>query len=303
MAKIAVMGAGAVGCYYGGMLALAGEAVTLIGRPGLVAQVRREGLIFEKGGETRLLPMAATEGPEGVAGAEIVLFCVKSADTEAAGQAMLPHLAPGAVVLSLQNGISNAERLSAVLGRPVIPAVVYVASQMGGAGHVVHHGRGELVLGEEPGADGAAAVLNAAGIGTEVSAGAAVAMWTKLVINCAFNALSASTLQPYGRIGAEPGALETMRAIVAECRAVAGAEGIALPDTLEAQVEAITRSMAGQISSTAQDVTLRKPTEIAFLNGEIVARGDRAGVPVPLNRALSVIVRLIEARYREPQTS
>ncbi|MEI4471853.1 ketopantoate reductase family protein [Frigidibacter sp. MR17.24] len=299
MAKIAVMGAGAVGCYYGGMLALAGHEVVLIGRPALVAQVAGAGLVFEKGGETRVIPMAATEGAEGVAGAEIVLFCVKSADTEAAGAAIAAHLAPGAVVMSLQNGISNAERLAAVLGRPVVPTVVYVASQMGGPGHVVHNGRGELVLGEGPGAAEAAAILSGAGIGCEVSDQAITAMWTKLAVNCALNAVSAATQQGYGRIAAEPGAVAMMRDIVAECRAVAAAEGVTLPADIDAQVERITSAMRDQISSTGQDVALRKPTEIDWINGEVARRADRAGIAAPLNRALTVIVRLIEARYRE----
>lgn len=293
--KIAVMGAGAVGCYHGGMLALAGEEVVLIGRPALVEAVAARGLIFEKAGSTETVAVQASTRPEAVKGAGLVLVCVKSSDTVAAAEAIAPHLDPGAVVLSLQNGLGNAERIAGVLGRPVLPAVVYVAVEMAGPGHVVHHGRGELVIGKGAGAAAVAARLSAAGIPTEVSAETATALWSKLIINCAFNALSASTRQPYGRIVAEPGAEQVLHDVVDECLAVARASGVEVPDTIWDAVRAIPRTMAGQMSSTAQDILRGRPTEIDFLNGEIVRRGRALGIPVPVNNALHVIVKLIEA--------
>src|ERR671922_2009683 len=121
--KVAVMGAGAVGCYYGGMLARAGREVTLIGRAQHVEAIRRAGLRFEtKTLDERVRVQASTE-PAGVRGAELVLFCVKSQDTEAAGKALAPYLAREAAIVSLQNGVDNAERLAALLGREVIAGV------------------------------------------------------------------------------------------------------------------------------------------------------------------------------------
>ena len=118
------MGAGAVGCFYGARLAQAGADVVLIGRPALVDAVAAEGLRLDMGGETIRLPVAASADPAAVAGADLVLFCVKSGDTEAAGRQIAPYLAPGAQVLSLQNGVGNAERLAAVIGQLVLPTVV-----------------------------------------------------------------------------------------------------------------------------------------------------------------------------------
>lgn len=293
--KIAVMGAGAVGCYHGGMLALAGEEVVLIGRPALVDAVTAHGLTFEKAGNSTTVAVQTTTSPAAVKGASLVLVCVKSTDTVAAAEAMAPHLDPGAVILSLQNGLGNAERIAGVLGRPVLPAVVYVAVQMAGPGHVVHHGRGELVIGEGAGAKAVAARFSAAGIPTEVSADTATALWSKLIINCAFNALSASTRQTYGRIVAEPGAEQVLQDVVDECLAVARASGVVVPSSIWEAVRAVPQTMAGQMSSTAQDILRGRPTEIGFLNGEIVRRGQFLGVPVPVNNALHVIVRLIEA--------
>jgi 2-dehydropantoate 2-reductase len=298
--RIAVMGAGAVGCYYGALLAQAGEAVTLIGRPALVDAVRDRGLLLEKGGQTVTVPVEATDDPAGVAGADIVIVSVKSGDSDAAAHQIAPHLAPGAVILSLQNGISNAETLSAALGRPVIAVVVYVATDMAGPGHVRHHGRGELIFAPGPGADRAAERFRAAGIPVEVTPGAESALWTKFTINCCFNALSALTRRPYGVIAAQPGAFDMMRDVMAECLAVARASGIALPDDLFAMVEDIAAKMTAQYSSTAQDMMRGRKTEIDHLNGEILRRAAALGIPVPVNRALWVMVKLAEGAGPTP---
>jgi len=292
--RIAVMGAGAVGCYFGAELARASLDVTLIGRPALVAAVRERGLLLEKGGTVVSVPVGATTDPAGVAGAGIVIVAVKSDDSRAAAADILPHLAPGATVLSFQNGISNAATLSAALGRPVIAVAVYVATDMAGPGHVRHHGRGELILSPGPGAEDAAARFRAAGIPAEVTPGAQTALWTKFAINCCFNAISALTRRPYGAIAAQEGAFETMRVVLAECRAVATASGIALPDDLFDMVTDIATRMPGQFSSTAQDMMKGKRTEIDHLNGEVVRRAATLGIEVPVNRALWTMVRLAE---------
>lgn len=292
MDRIAVMGAGAVGCYYGALLALAGHPVTLIGRTALAEAVTARGLRLDRAGAQLISHPAATADPAGVAGARLVLFAVKSGDTEEAGRAIAPHLAADAIVLSLQNGISNAERLAAVLGRPVVPVVVYVATEMAGPGHVIHHGRGELVLGDGPGAAEAAAMLAAAGIPTQVSPEAATALWTKFVLNCCWNAVSALTGRPYGVIGKGEGARALMADVLAECRAVATASGITLPADLWQSVLAIAETMPGQISSTAQDLRRGRPTEIDHLNGEVVRRAAAVGLAAPVNNALWSMVKL-----------
>ncbi len=294
MTRIAVMGAGAVGCYYGALLAQAGEQVTLIGRPALVDAVARQGLLLEKGGQTVSVPLTATDAPAGVAGADIVIIAVKSGDSAEAARQIAPHLAADATILSMQNGISNSETISAILRRPVIPVVVYVATDIAAPGHVRHHGRGELVFAPGPGAEPAAARFRAAGIDAQVSPDAASALWTKFAINCAFNALSALTRQPYGIIVAQPGAWDTIRTLLAECSAVARAEGIALPSNLVEMAQAIATQMPGQFSSTAQDMMHAKPTEIDFLNGEVHRRAARHGLATPVNTALWMLVKLAE---------
>ena len=296
MAKIAVMGAGAVGCYYGALLAEAGQEVVLIGRPALVEAVTQQGLILERaGGQSRSFPHAS-ENPAAIAGADLVLFCVKSPDTLAAGQAMAPHLSPQTMVLSLQNGISNAAQLSAVLQQEVIPAVVYAAVEMAAAGHVRHKGRGELILGE--GAQPAAEILSAAGIKVEISAKADQALWAKFIVNCTVNAVSALTQQPYGVIAQEPEALALMRGVMEEALAVAQAEGIVLESDFWPNIQAIIDGMPDQFSSMAQDIAKGRRSEIEVLNGELVARAKRLGLAAPRNSALSALIRLRQSALR-----
>lgn len=292
--RVAIMGAGAVGCYYGAMLALAGHRVDLIGREALVTAVAARGLILEKGGRQQTVALGAGTDAGVAASADLVLICVKAQDNDHAAAALRPHLSPGAVVLSLQNGLGNAAHLAAQLGRPVLPVVVYVAVQMAGAGHVVHHGRGELVLGDGPAAANTAAVFRAAGIPTEVSDQTEAALWTKLVINCALNPISAITRLPYGRIFADPDAVRMLRQVVDECSRVAQAEGVGLPADIWDQVARIAAAMPEQISSTAQDILRGRRTEIDHLNGDIVRRALRHGLDVPMNGALLAMVHLVE---------
>src|ERR1700692_5084642 len=142
--KIAVMGAGAVGCYYGFKLARAGHDVVLIGRPQHVEAVERQGLRLEtQVFDERVRVSASTEG-SAAQGAQLVLFCVKSTDTESGAAAIKPHLALDAVVLSLQNGVENADRLRTLLPQEVIAAAVYVGVEMAGPGHVRDNGAREL---------------------------------------------------------------------------------------------------------------------------------------------------------------
>ncbi len=294
--KVAVLGAGAVGCFYGGMLARAGHAVTLIGRPQHVQVFQAQGLRMQTLAFDETVPVAASTDASAVAGADVVLFAVKSPDTEAAGEQLRPHLAPGALVLCLQNGVDNAERLRGVLpGVDVVAAVVYVATEMAGPGHLRHHGRGELVIEPSTRSADLARALVEAGVPTEISDNVRGALWAKLILNCAYNALSAVGRIAYGELVQRPGVRDVMRDVVAECRAVAAADGVTLPGDVDTAVRRIAETMPSQYSSTAQDLMRGKPSEIDFLNGFVVRRGEALGVPTPANRVLWTVVRLVEA--------
>jgi 2-dehydropantoate 2-reductase len=294
LTPVAVMGAGAVGCYYGAMLARAGHKVTLIARPQHVEAVRRAGLRLQTNQFDEFIKLDSTTGAEGARGARLVLFSVKSTDTEAAGKALAPHLERDAAIVTLQNGVDNAERLAATLGREVIPAVVYVAVEMAGAGHVRHHGRGELLIGPSAASKAIAAAFGAAGVQMEISDNVAGALWAKLIVNCAYNALSAISQLPYGRLVQGPGVPAVMGEVVDECLAVARACGVQIPGDLHETVRKLAHTMPGQYSSTAQDLARQKKTEIDHLNGFVVRKGEALGLPTPVNRALLALVKLRE---------
>lgn len=293
--QVAVMGAGAVGCFFGGMLARAGHDVVLIGRPAHVEAIQRHGLHLQAKTFDEHVPLRASTDASAVQGAGLVLFCVKSTDTASAGAELRPHLAPGALLLTMQNGVDNAERLRTVVAHEVAAAVVYVATEMAGPGHVLHHGRGELVIEPSSASAEVARQFIAAGVPTEVSANVRGALWAKLTVNCAYNALSALSKSPYGRLVLAPGVTDVMRDVVAECRAVAQADGVVLPPDMDAAVRRIAETMPTQFSSTAQDLMRGKPSEIDHLNGYAVQRGEALGVPTPANRVLHTLVKLVEA--------
>ena len=306
------MGAGAVGCYYGGMLARAGHSVVLIARPAHVQAIASSGLRMQTQTFDEQVRLSASAEPSAVRDAELVLFCVKSTDTEFAGAQMLPYLRPDAVVLCLQNGVDNADRLRTVLPQhaqrqQILAAVVYVATEMSGVGHVRHHGRGELVM-EPSGSyissdgsktltgDAVAQAFIEAGVPTEVSANVRGALWVKLILNCAYNAVSAVTQLPYGKTVAGEGVQDLMRDVVNECLAVAKADGVLVPGDVDAAVRRIAETMSGQFSSTAQDLSRGKRTEIDYLNGLIVRRGQALGIATPANRVLWALVKLMESK-------
>ncbi len=294
MTKIAVMGAGAVGCYYGGMLARAGHDVTLIGREPHVEAMRRAGLRLETQHFDAVVSVRASTEAAAVADAELVLCCVKSPDTEHAAEQLAPWLAAEAAVLSLQNGVDNAARLRAFLPQPVIAAVVYVATAMAAPGHVRHFGRGELVLGTSPPSERIAAIFSRAGIPAQLSENVDGELFAKLILNCAYNGLSAITQQPYGVLRQSATLERVMRSVVAECLAVASARGIVVPGDAWGAVERIALTMPAQFSSTAQDVARGKPSEIDHLNGTIVRYGESLGVETPVNRAVHTLVKAVE---------
>lgn len=298
---IAVMGAGAIGCYFGGVLARAGHKVTFIGRPIHVDAIARNGLQIETKDGIFTVPAEASTEPSAVAGADVVLVCVKSGDTEASGRAMAASLAPGAAILSLQNGVDNAERLAATIGRPVIPTVVYVGTGMAGPGHVKHYGRGELAIGASPQGAQVAKLFEGTAIQAFVSEKIAEALWGKLIINCAYNALSAVAQISYGPMMAMEGCRQVVANVVRECVMVSAACGVPMDGLTAEKIIALAATMPGQKSSTAQDLARGKPTEVDYLNGYIVRKGGEFGIPTPTNLALQMMVKLAElSRVHSP---
>ena len=310
LTQVGVMGAGAVGTFFGAMLARSGVPVTLVGRARHVRAIEAQGLEVTSGGRVDHVRMAASTSLESLAAADVVLVAVKSVDTETVAQELASVLPPSTLVVSLQNGVDNAWRLSAHLPNPVVPAAVYVSAEMPGDGRLRHNGGGSIVAGHPlaggVSGDAAGPVLEAlverfvaAGVPCRVSEDIRVDLWTKLTANCAYNAISALTQLRYRHVAGNDGTREVMRMVTEENAAVAAAEGVPVSfEALDLAVRRIVEVMPEALSSTAQDLAAGRPTEIASLNGFVVRRGQALGVPTPVNRTLQALVGLAEQARR-----
>src|ERR1700744_1974926 len=214
--KAAVMGAGAVGCYYGGMLARAGHDVVLIARPQHVEAIERDGLRLQTRSFDEYVRVAARTEADPGEGASVVLFCVQSIATESTGASLKHDVAPDALVMTLQNGVENADLLRTLIPQEVAATVVYVATEMAGPGHVLHHGRGDLIVEPSRSSEEIARVFSAAGVPTEVSDNVRGALWAKLILNCAYNAISAIAHVTYGELVQSGGVPKVMEDVVDE---------------------------------------------------------------------------------------
>jgi 2-dehydropantoate 2-reductase len=300
--RVAVVGAGAVGGYFGGMLARAGAPVTMIGRPAFVEAVNKNGLYLDTLQFHETVRVQASTELSAAAGADVVLFCVKTTDNAATARELAPLLAPGALVVSFQNGVDNVEQIRAAANLEALPAVVYIGVSVPEPGKIKHAGRGDLVFG--PANDKAnrlAALFTRAGVPCRISENMAGELWTKLLWNCALNAISALGRVKYGQIAASDDARRVVRSVVEEFWAVAAAAGIRFPDLpdLDAAFAGackIANQLPGAFSSTAQDILRGKQTEIDSLNGYVARRGVELGVPTPVNYALYTLIKLLECR-------
>lgn len=291
------------------MLARAGHRVTLIGRAAHVQAIEHEGLRLDMAGRVEVIRTTASVDLAAVRGADLVLFCVKSTDTDAVARLMAPHLDAGAVVMSLQNGVENAPTIARQVRRTVVPTVVYVAAATPEPGCVKHHGRGDLVIGPlntQASRDACVAAtlqdvvdfFASAQVPVVIATDVMAELWSKLVVNCAYNAISGLAQATYAQLAALPSIRELQHAVVGEVVTLAAAEGVNLP--LAASLEAMERiavTMPAQRSSTAQDMARRKPTEIDHLNGFVVRRGRELGIATPANQALHALVKLVEAGH------
>jgi 2-dehydropantoate 2-reductase len=298
--RIAVVGAGAVGGYFGGMFARAGAPTVFVGRRHFANAVNSRGLALDKSeGQERMRVRATTE-MSAVRDCSLILFCVKANDTQDTANQMAPFLRPDATVVCLQNGVDNADQVRAAASVVVLSAAVYVAVSMPEPGRVKHLARGDLIIG--PPSERTTHLTDVfvrADIPCRISDNIEGELWLKLLRNCALNAISALGHARYGQIVQSNDARKLMEHIVDEVLAVARAARVVLPgvDDRESGMAAameLATQMADAFSSTAQDLDRGQPTEIDALNGYISRRGAELGIPVPVNHALFTLVKLAE---------
>lgn len=298
--KIAIVGAGALGSLFGGLLAKSGEEVHLFDPIAKehIARIRAEGLVIEEGGKEERVAVRATTSIEEVGEAELVGLFVKAPQTEAALKTARPAIGPSTLVLSLQNGLGLEEVMERYLPRErLLRGVTAQGSTLLGPGRVRHAGRGPTWLGplgrvNQGRLEAIMAAFNRAGIETHLELDITRLVWKKLLINAGINALTAIFDVPNGRLVEDPELNAIMRGALAEAVEVAKARGLAfrLPEVV-AEVEEVCRLTAANLSSMLQDVRRGSETEIDYINGAIVRLGQERGVPTPLNRLL---VRLVK---------
>ncbi len=291
--RIAIMGSGGVGGYFGGLLARAGYDVTFVARGAHLRALRDQGLHVESvhGGFT-VTPVQATDDPAAVGPVDTVLFATKTYQLEPAAAAMRPLIGPATTVLPLHNGIDAAERTAAVLGAgPVLGGLCYVGSMISAPGHIKQVSQfrrviaGELRGGISPRVERIVTALAAAGAQAEATNDIQNARWTKFIFIAPFSGVGSVARVPAGKIVGCPETRALLEDAMLEVEAVARAAGVALDADIVATTMTFCDNMApGQTASMQRDIMDGKPSELESLIGVMVRLGAELGVPTPIFR-------------------
>ena len=302
--KTVIMGAGAMGSLFGGLLALSGEEVWLVDiREDHIQALGSPGLIVEEGGKKQTIPVRATKEVTSIGKADIILFFVKAYHTEKAVSDALVLQKEDTVFLTLQNGLGNEETIcKRVDPRKVILGVTNHGATFLGPGRIRHAGRGKTYIGELNGKVTArvtqlAQVFTRAGIESEVSSNIQSLVWNKLFINVGINAVAALTGLKNGHLLDYPETLRLMEALVSETIAVAREKGILIEGNPIEKVKAVAEATRENRCSMGQDFDNRRKTEIDVINGAVVREAERLGFPVPYNQMITDLVKVIEKTF------
>jgi 2-dehydropantoate 2-reductase len=302
--KVAVVGAGAMGSLFGGLLAEAGADVWLIDVwKAHVDTVNEQGLTIEREGRTRTIYLQAASDPTAVGQSDLVIVFVKSTHTAGAAQTACSVAGQKGLVLTLQNGMGNADRIAQdVDPMNVIAGTTSYGATMLGPGKIRHAGVGLTTIGmwldgEKEKAAQVAAFFSKAGIETEVAEDVRSIVWGKLLINVGINAITALTGIKNGELLDLEATKALSQAAVAEAVAVAEAQNIDVRDDVAAHVLEVARATSANRSSMGQDVDNRRLTEIGAINGVVVKEAERLGMPAPVNRTLTALVETLQAHY------
>lgn len=295
--NLTIIGIGALGSLFAARLHDVAP-VTMLGHwPEQITAVSQHGLILiQPDGRHRTCPVSITNNPINVPPADLVFILVKSYQTEQAAHLAQIVLKPDGLALTLQNGLGNGEKLTAVLGKNrVILGVTSEGASMTAPGIVRHAGHGQTHLAEQPGARPIVTLLRQAGFQVESSQNLDSLLWGKLVVNTAINPLTAVLRVPNGWLAENEVARAVMAAAAGETARVATALGISLPYPDAAQQAlSVAQATAVNHSSMLQDIRRGAPTEIEAICGEVIRYGRLHAVPTPVNEALYHLVCALE---------
>lgn len=306
--RVAVLGAGAVGAYYGSRLAAGGAEVSLIARGQHLEALRTNGLTVVEPERTSTFRLQATDEPDEIGPVDIVLFCVKSYDTEAAAGRLAPLLHETTGVLSLQNGIDNEDRIAAAVGQQhVLGGAAYILGAVREPGVVDAAGPRRIVIGElagGPPSDRVRAILEVAGragLAADAVDDVRVAKWEKYTLLVAFSAMTATVRLPIGDIRDSPAATAMLGAIMTEVWSVGRASGVALADDLvERQMRLLLSQAEGSTTSLYHDLVTGHRMEVEALQGAAIRLGRAHGVPTPNVDAAYAILQPWALRNERP---
>jgi 2-dehydropantoate 2-reductase len=302
--RVLIAGTGAVGGYFGGLLARAGHDVVFLARGANLAALRTHGLVVESvDGDFTVARPSAVETVVGLAPVELVIVAAKSYDTWAVAAAIASVVGPETTVLSLQNGVENEAILAAALGLPpLLGAMTHIGAELVAPGRVRHVAQGTIYFGElggdeTPRTRALAALLATAGVQHRVCRDILLRLWDKLAWNAAYNAVTAVTRTTPGTIASLPATLALVRDVIAEVYAVARAQGIGLDDAHIDAVLTMSRERLPDLrTSMLQDVERGRRLEHDALNGAVIRYGHAVGVATPLNRTLHALVDALDRR-------
>jgi 2-dehydropantoate 2-reductase len=305
MMKTVMMGAGAMGSLFGGLLTRAGEEVWLVGnRKEQIDTICSVGLTFEEKEKLHIISMKATSEVASVGKADLVIFFVKTYDIENAVSDALALEKEGTIFLTLQNGLGNEEVICQKIDRKkVMLGVTGHGATLLGPGHIRHAGWGKTVIGEldhriTDRATRIAQMFCEAGIETEVSSNIHNHVWGKLLVNVGINALTALTGFKNGQLLDYPETSRLMEKLVFEAAEVARRKGVRIEeDPIEKVREAIGATKENR-SSMGQDFDHRQKTEIDAINGAVVREAQPLGIPVPFNQTVTDLVKAIEKSFK-----
>ena len=301
--KILVMGAGAVGGYFGARLQQAGEDVVFCARGENLRAMKEHGLSVESfRGDLRLEKVNAAADPRESAPYDLILFCVKAYDTDTAAKLIGGCLAPGGAILTLQNGVESESRLAERFGiASVMGGNARVGVELAAPGKIVHHSTGAIEFGELDGSKSARALkigdtFRRAGIFGQLAADIRSRRWYKLLWNSAFNAVTTLTRRRVGDLLDDPGGLRLVRTLMEETLAAARADGAALTaDHIDELLAHSERNLRGLKTSTHQDFERGKRLEYEALSGAVIRAARRHGVEVPATEIVYVLLKLLDA--------
>lgn len=301
--KILVVGAGAVGGYFGGILFEAGLDITFLVRPNTFEQISKQGLKIESTQGDFLIHPPVVQETDQLEAVDLIILAIKCHDVKAVFPDIAVLVEKGAMILTLQNGVGTEDEIIAHYNKDcVVAGVAFITSRLEKPGHIVHSRRGMITVGElsgdkSPRSLAINTLLTGAGISSRLTSKIRQKKWEKLCWNATFNPLSVILNHPISLILENPHLMKIVREGIDEVVAVAAEEKIIINPKIIETIISDTHDLKDFYTSMYEDVQNGKITEIEYLNGDLVKRGKKWGVPTPINQTLYALVKGLEMKY------